>query len=293
MREKRSETVFSEHEKRLPGGFFPLAGFMLGLLLLCAPAFSQSTEKLETYKIYMTAARKLYAAGLYRDAIEQFQKAYDSFPDPKIYFNMAQSHRMLNEDSVALNYYEKFLAAIPTIDEFSSSQKKAFTKEVRLKIVEMKNRLHPGSKPETVDDSQVAPVGDSKAVVRVDAPTRGDDLTTGDGPGKLTSRWWFWTGVGVTALLTAGTIWGGMQALSANDEWEKNQKIDDRDRAMRYQDITDLCLAGAVTGAVAVTVASVIWKKRQGERAAGTGARVRIVPGPGAESWLLTLSWEF
>ncbi|MBU1244693.1 tetratricopeptide repeat protein [Myxococcota bacterium] len=293
MREERSETVFSEHEKRLPGGLFPLAGLVLGLLLLCGPAFSQSTEKRESYEIYMTAARKLYAAGLYRDAIEQFQKAYDSFPDPKIYFNMAQSHRMLNEDSVALDYYEKFLAAIPTIDEFSSSQKKAFTKEVRLKIVEMKNRLHPGSNPEAVDNGPVAPVGDSKLVVRVDAPTRGDEPTTVEGPGKLTSRWWFWTGVGVTALLTAGTVWGGVQALSANDEWEKTRKVDDRDRAMRYQDLTDLCLAGAVTGAVAVTVASVIWKKRQGERAAGAGARVRIVPGPGAESWFLTLSWEF
>ncbi len=294
MRDESSETVFSEPGKGLPGGLMPgglrpLAGLVLGLLMCCVPAFAQSIDNKKTYEIYMTAARKLYAAGQYRDAIEQFQKAYDAFPDPKIYFNMAQSHRMLNEDVAALKYYEMFLAAIPAIDEFSSAQKKAFTREIQSKIAEMKERLHPGSGT----DGKVDPARDPAPVVQGDGPARGDGPVQAEGPAGLTSRWWFWTGVGVTALLTAGTVWAGMQTVSANDEWEKHRKVDDRDRAMRYQDLTDLCLAGALTGAVAVTVASVIWKKRQGAPAGATGTSVRLVPGLGAQSWFLNLSWEF
>jgi len=295
MKEKLSETTFSERGKRGMPDLLARLGGLLSVYLFCGFAFAQTGENRETYEIFMTAARKLYAASQYKDAIEQFEKAFAAFPDPKIYFNLAQSHRMLNEDAKALDYYEKFLAAIPTIAEFSPVQKKNFTREVEKKILEMKQRLNPDA-PRTAGDGVAGgPPNGHGTPTRVPAgdPPNGEGTPTPAGDPALTARWWFWAGVGATALLTAGTVWAGLETLSANDRWEEQRVLADRDRAMRYQDLTDLCLAGAVAGAVAVTVSSVIWKRRNRARMMGTTSRVSLLPGSGNQGWMLTLSWDF
>jgi len=278
MKEELSETMSSE-----PGKGSLLTAFLAAMLLLPAfwpfgTALAQSGEQQKTYDIYMTAARKLYAANLYRDAVEQFEKAFAAFPDPKIYFNLAQSHRMLGEDAKALEYYRKFLAAIPTIAEFSPAQKKDFTREIQKKIDELEAGLKPGI---------TSSVSVGKVQKEASPPAAPEEA-----PG-LTSRWWFWTGSGVTVLLAAGTVWAGLRTVSYNDEWEKNRLVEDRDRAVKYQNMTDLLLMGSLAGAVAVTVSSVIWKKKASNRVKGTASRVSLMPGPGARSWLMTLSWEF
>ncbi len=278
MKEELSETMSSE-----PGMGSRHIGLLAAILLLpafwpCGTALAQSGDQQKSYEIYMTAARKLYAANLYRDAVEQFEKAYAAFPDPKIYFNLAQSHRMLGEDEKALEYYRKFLAAIPTIAEFSNAQKKDFTREIQKKIGELEAGRKPGV---------TAPAADGK--VQQEASLQAAPEET---PG-LTSRWWFWTGSGVTALLAAGTVWAGLRTVSYNDEWEKSRLVEDRDRAVKYQNMTDLLLMGSLAGAVAVAVSSVIWKRQASGRVKGTASRVSLMPGPGARSWLMTLSWEF
>lgn len=278
MKEKHSETVFSERKSRF--SFF-VATTATVLFLTFGPAFARSSVNQKTYEIYMTAARKLYAAGQYREAIEQFEKAYDALPDPKIYFNLAQSHRMLNEADRALKYYEKFLAAIPGITEFSSRQKEDFTREIQRKIDELKAAPEAGLQSPVPDP---APGGAE--------PGNAPPVGQGHNP-RLTSRWWFWSGAGVTALLAAGTIWAGLRTVSFNDQWEQNRLEEDHDRAVKYQNITDLFLIGTVAGVLAVTVSSVIWKRKNPARAGQTTSRVQLVPGSDARSWLLTLGWDF
>ena len=235
-----------------------------------------------TYEIYMTAARKLYAAQQYREAIEQFNKAYAAHPDPKIFFNLAQSYRKLGDRENALIYYEKFLEAIPAIAEFSERQKRDFTTEVRGLIQELRGVSRAGDAPSPGEprtgegDTTIPPPG--AAPVREDAP-----------PG-LATRWWFWAGVGATALLTAGTVWAGLRTVALNDEWEAHREVADRDRAVRWQNATDLMLLGAVVSGAAVSVGAWLWTPRP---VAPRGpARAGLLPGPDG-GWVLTLGWDF
>ncbi len=236
-----------------------------------------------TYEIYMTAARKLYAAQQYREAIEQFSKAYAAHPDPKIYFNLAQSFRKLGDRENALIYYEKFLQAIPGIAEFSERQKRDFTAEVRGLIQELRGGL-PAGDASSPGETKSTDGDVTKPPPPVAAPVRGAGT-----PG-LATRWWFWTGIGATALFTAGTVWAGLRTVSLNDEWEAHREVADHDRAVRWQNATDLMLLGAVVSGAAVTVGALLWSPRP--PMAGGPSRAGLSPGPDG-GWVLTLGWDF
>jgi tetratricopeptide (TPR) repeat protein len=254
-------------------GFGSASWLLVWLLwMLSAPAAAQEPAPPPTYEIYMNAARKLYAAEQYREAVEQFEKAYAAHPDPKIYFNLAQSYRKLDEPQKALSHYEKFLEAIPGIAEFSERQKRDFTQEVQARIEELRAILQPAS---------------------AHPPTEGRPPAGPSSPGTppgVVSNWWFWTGIGATALFTAGTIVAGLRTVALNDEWEAYRKVDDHDRAVRWQNATDLLLLGALFSGAAVTAAALLWEPR---RPASEGTpRVGVAPGPGG-GFALTLGWRF
>ncbi len=71
---------------------------------------------------------------------------------------------------------------------------------------------------------------------------------------SFTDKWWFWTGIGTTALFTAGTILFGMKALSAADDWERSWLDKDRDRVKTFRNLTDLCLGGAIVSGLTTAV---------------------------------------
>ncbi len=274
MRDASSATTSCEPARPGPGAAsFPL---VLVLWMLSTSATAQEpAPPPPTYEIYMNAARKLYAAEQYREAVEQFEKAYAAHPDPKIYFNLAQSYRKLEEPGKALSYYRKFLEAIPGIAEFSERQKRDFTQEVQARIEELGGILKPAADP---------PPKGGRSHADLSSPG-----TPGSRPGVV-SRWWFWTGVGATALFTAGTIVAGLRTVALNDEWEAHRKVDDHDRAVRWQNTTDLLLLGALVSGTAVTAVALLWEPRR--PAPEDAARVGVAPGPGG-GWTVTLGWRF
>jgi tetratricopeptide (TPR) repeat protein len=256
------------------------AGLLTLLWLAPSRAEARKPGSKAAYEKHMAAARKSYAEKEYEKAIEGFEKAFAAHPDPKIHFNLAQSHRLLGHEAQALEHYRKFLAAIPGIEEFTSEKKEAMTAEVEKRIAALEESLRPASEPDPAPDPESRPEPDPVPV----APA---------GEVPLLKRWWFWTGVGVTAALTLGTVWAGTRALSANDDWERDQVISDRDRAARYQDMTDVFLAGAVVTAAGVGIVSWMVLRKQRSRVRGSATTVTLVPGCGAQGCGLTLSWHF
>src|SRR5262249_29259382 len=47
--------------------------------------------------------------GLYVDALDKFQRAYDVYPSPKLHFNLAQTYHELGRPVEALRHYELFV----------------------------------------------------------------------------------------------------------------------------------------------------------------------------------------
>jgi len=258
----------------------------MGLLALLwsAPSLAEARKpgSKADHERHMAAARKSYAEKEYEKAIELFEKAFAAHPDPKIHFNLAQSHRLLGHDAQALEHYRKFLAAIPGIEDFTPEKKEAMTAEVEKRITALEESLRPAPAVEPTP----APAPESSP-----EPEPVPVAPAGEAP--LLKRWWFWTGVGVTAALTLGTVWAGTRALSANDDWERDRVMSDRDRAERYQDMTDLFLAGAVVTAAGVGIVSWMVLRKQRARVRGTATSVTLVPGCGAHGCGLTLSWQF
>ncbi len=289
--------------------FWALAGF--AVLLAAAPvpdrfdgsrAAAQGTSKVQNQKVFdafMNAARVLYGEQKYEDAIIQFEKAFQTIPDPKIWFNLGQCHRLLEHVEQALLYYRKFLDALPTIKDLPAAKKAAVEKEVRQWVDELEKKKAAEDERLRLEEAEKA---ERERLAREkagqDGKTPGADPVTGPAApgtgGSLTSKWWFWTGVGATVALTAVTVWAGTQALSYNDAWKKDWDPADRDNAEKYMNITDLSLAGAVIAGVAVSVATILHLKAdRPAEVRSTTAPVSLLPSCDGSGCSLSLTLKF
>jgi len=283
----------------------------LAVLLAAAPvpgrlggsmAAAQGTSKAQNQKVFdafMNAARVLYGEQKYDEAIIQFEKAFQTIPDPKIWFNLGQCHRLLKHVEQSLLYYRKFLDALPTIKDLPQAKKVAVEKEVRQWVDELE-------KEKAAEDERLRQEEADKAErERLAREKAGQDPKTpgtepGMGPqapgseGGLTSKWWFWTGVGATVVLTAVTVWAGTQALSYNDAWKKDWDPADRDSAEQFMNLTDLSLAGAVVAGVAVSVATFLHLKNdRPAQVKGETAPVSLLPSCDGSGCSLSLTLKF
>ncbi|MBU1244019.1 tetratricopeptide repeat protein [Myxococcota bacterium] len=252
------------------------------------------------FDAYKSAAVVLYEQQKYEEAIGQFEKAFETIPDPKIWFNLGQCHRLLNHYEQALLYYEKFLEALPKIQDLPESKKAAVAQEVRQWVDGLK-------KEKKAEDERIRKEAeekqrlererlekDSPDGVKTDAGTAapGTEPVVA-GSGGLTTKWWFWTGVGATVVLTAVTVWAGTQALSYNDAWKKDWDPADRDSARTFMNITDVSLAGAVIAGVAVSVATVLHLKAPPARVEGKTAPVALLPSCDGSGCYLSFTLDF
>ncbi len=140
------------------------------------------------------------------------------------------------------------------------------------------------------EDARIKAEADRKARAADGAST--DPPATGSAP-RLTSRWWFWTGLGATALLAGtATVMGGL-AIQEKQEYEKNT-FADADAKSRYETyllVGDLALGGTLLSAAALGVAIWLWKPEKKLSDATSG--IWLVPACGAEGCMMTLSVGF
>lgn len=76
-------------------------------------------------------------------------------------------------------------------------------------------------------------------------------------------RWWFWTGVGATALLAiGGTVFGAI-AVKYHKKWEEDRVSEDRKAGRLAAGLADAFLFTGLAAAVTVTVAAIVVEKRR------------------------------
>ena len=89
-------------KKNIPVVMFVAAAFI--------PSFaSAEPQSKNTARSLIKEGNRLMDAGDYRAALARYQAAYDIFPTPKIFFNLAAANRELEQYVDAANYYEQFL----------------------------------------------------------------------------------------------------------------------------------------------------------------------------------------
>ncbi len=117
--------------------------------------------------------------------------------------------------------------------------------------------------PDTAPDPATEPKGDVKPAP---APVP-----------ALTSRWWFWAGVGTTAAFAGATAFFGYRALDGMQKWDDNRRWVDREMALKNRTYADIALAGTLVSAGALVFG--IWKSR------GSGRDVQPNDTKGAAWW--------
>ena len=104
--------------------------------LLTAVAHAQTDDATAQAKQHFESARVLYKQAAYREAITEFQKAYNLVPNASssglLLYNIANCHEKLGDVPAALRAYKDYLRGVPTADDRS---------EVMTTITNLEKRL--------------------------------------------------------------------------------------------------------------------------------------------------------
>ncbi len=221
-----------------------------------------------------------FARGDYRYAAERFERAYRTAPHPGALWNAARARQEAGELARAANLFERFLAEAPPGSR-DRDQATQFLKEASAKLGRFELRgsslaalsvdgepvaegplwVNPGSHEiagkhgsqdvrrtesvragETVEVSLAPPAAPPRAA---EAPE--SRQTKPLGPGI------FWTGVGLTALAGAATVWSGLDTHAARNDFDEAPTEEKLDAGQAKQTRTNVLLAvslglGALTG---------------------------------------------
>jgi hypothetical protein len=170
-----------------------------------------------------------------RAALEAYRAAYDAFPSPKIFFNMAEAHRELGELAEAADRYEQVIAELPADSTLVSAAQERLS-ELDPQLGRLSVSTEPagaqiqiagkeaGESP--VSNVRVSP-GTIEVTATLGATTKTDTVELAAGESRevafdlvelvetppppppveeeysIAEQWWFWTAIGVAVV--AGT----------------------------------------------------------------------------------------
>jgi tetratricopeptide (TPR) repeat protein len=161
--------------------FLPRLLLALFVLVLAARGAAADDAATRTAKRHFERGQKLYAATKFREALDEYQQAFDARPLPDFLFNIGQCYRNLGDFDSAIFSYKKYLDAAP--DAPNRPQVEQLITELQTRKDQEDARrlaLQPPPPP-----AAPAPAAPPPAPPPADRP--------------IYARWWFWTGVGVIA----------------------------------------------------------------------------------------------
>jgi hypothetical protein len=156
-----------------------LALFIVALAARTAAADDAATRNARRH---FERGQKLYALTKFREALDEYQQAFDAKPIPDFLFNIGQCYRNLGDYDSAIFSYKKYLGATP--DAPNRAQVEQLIGELQTrKDQEDARRLALEPRP---------PPALAPAPATRPAPAPPPDR-------PIYARWWFWTGIGVIA----------------------------------------------------------------------------------------------
>ena len=154
----------------------------LFLIVLAARVASAEEPALRTAKRHFERGEKLYALTRFREALDEYQKAFDAKPIPDFLFNIGQCYRNLGDYDAAIFSYQKYLKLAPDapnrdkveqlIADLEAKQDQADTQRDTQRLGLARNRR---TEPEPEEPAEPS-----------DRP--------------VYKTWWFWTGIAVVGV---------------------------------------------------------------------------------------------
>ena len=233
--------------------------FGVALCLVCRtvaaqPARPDPAKKMEALK-HLRAGLAKYNEGEYQEAIKEYKKAYELYPSPKLFPNIASAYKYMGQNLNALEYFEKFLNA--TRDDAADPKIQRLRKDVNREVKFLLRMVGRLQLTVTVAEAVVKVAGLDRGKSPMERMFRFNpgpvniivkkkgfynyDRTVNLKPGKVTTvkvvllrkikpkvvvkvkratpvykRWWFWTVVG--SLVAGGATAAGIYFGSRTEE---------------------------------------------------------------------------
>ncbi len=183
-----------------------VAHFAIALLLplLAGDVRAASSDAEQQARRSFEKAEEHFKAGLFAEALTEYQAGYEQLPLPGFLINIAQCQRRLGDLKQAQTTYRKFIMVAP--DSPHVPEVKELVAELD-KLLEASAASKPAPKPESEADSLVPP---PMPVVPAEPIPVTSNLvepppTPAPLPAARASRWWLWGTVGAVVVLGAVT----------------------------------------------------------------------------------------
>jgi tetratricopeptide (TPR) repeat protein len=165
---------------------------VLALVLGAGPALADNRA---AAREAFTEGTRHYDLGRYSEALASFMRAYMSFEDPAILFNIAQCQRQLGNKAEAVKFYRTFLRKVPDAPNAEDVRRLIATMEAALGE-ERKTAAQP---PQGTLETETRPSPAPPLAITSPPPPAAK-------ASPLWKRWWVWTvaGVGVAAVVGIG-----------------------------------------------------------------------------------------
>jgi hypothetical protein len=112
-----------------------LTAVLLSFLGHLGASSAQAEDPKKAAKKLATQGDERFREGEYEIALEKYQKSYETYANPKVFFPMAQSEEMLGRDLEALQHYEQFLS------EAGDGAGEQVRKDAQSRITEIESRI--------------------------------------------------------------------------------------------------------------------------------------------------------
>jgi tetratricopeptide (TPR) repeat protein len=170
-----------------------LEALALFVALIAAPTLATGADddRRARARAHFEEGQQAYNLGRFSEAVESYERSYQTLPLPELLFNLGQCHRQLGDDERAVFFYRRYLS------ESKAPANRALVEEliheasrrIEAKKLATERPKEPEPPPPKLEPPPIA----RAAPVIEEEP-------------EIWQRWWFWTIVGVAAIGAGGAV---------------------------------------------------------------------------------------
>ena len=188
---------------------------ILALGLVLALGGVASADEASQAKHFFVSGSKHFDLGEYSEALNDFKEGYRLKDDPVFLYNIAQCHRLLNQNTEALRAYKTYLRRAPDAANRAEVERKIAAIEEAQAAANKASTTPPnqvlppdshGSEPATgtAATTTTAPSTTAPSTTEPAAAASSNTLTatapSHDERTPVYKKWWLWTAVGVVVV---------------------------------------------------------------------------------------------
>jgi tetratricopeptide (TPR) repeat protein len=181
------------------------------VLLLALPSLADAAGDA---RAHLEAGRAHHKLGRFREALAEYERAYELEPVPDLLFNMGQCHRNLKNLERAIFFFERYLHEAPKSSDAPLVKK--LVAELKAELPEQRAVEEVPVETATVAEAPPPPPMPTLALPPPEPEPVPEPEPESESDGVAT-KWWFWTLLVVGAAAVGGGVYAVTRASAPPD----------------------------------------------------------------------------